>query len=54
MRQNGILYQSGALWSSMTLAENIALPLAEYTTLSSTEIKELVSLKLALVSAIRL
>jgi len=49
MRHNGILYQSGALWSAMTLAENIALPLAEYTDLSSAEIRELVSLKLALV-----
>jgi len=49
MRHSGILYQSGALWSAMTLAENIALPLAEYTDLTSTEIKELVSLKLALV-----
>ncbi len=49
MRKNGILYQSGALWSSMTLAENIALPLAEYTDLSTVEISELVSLKLALV-----
>ena len=49
MRHNGILYQSGALWSSMTLAENISLPLGEYTTLSRAEIKELVALKLALV-----
>ena len=49
MRNNGILYQSGALWSSMTLAENVALPLAEYTNLSTAEIQELVSLKLALV-----
>lgn len=49
MSQNGILYQSGALWSSMTLAENISLPLTENTNLSNTEIKELVSLKLALV-----
>jgi len=30
MRNIGILYQSGALWSSMTLAENIGLPLFEY------------------------
>jgi phospholipid/cholesterol/gamma-HCH transport system ATP-binding protein len=45
----GILYQSGALWSSMTLAENIALPLKEYTSLRPAEIQELVSLKLALV-----
>lgn len=49
MRRFGILYQSGALWSSMTLAENVALPLEEYTSLSPAEIKELVSLKLSLV-----
>ncbi|MCK5888362.1 MAG: ATP-binding cassette domain-containing protein [Methylococcales bacterium] len=49
MRRNGILYQSGALWSAMTLAENIALPLGEYTDLSPTEIRELARLKLALV-----
>ena len=45
----GILFQSGALWSSMTLAENVALPLAQYTRLSPAEIDELVALKLALV-----
>ncbi|MFZ1201077.1 MAG: ATP-binding cassette domain-containing protein [Desulfobacterales bacterium] len=49
MRQVGILYQSGALWSSMTLAENIALPLKQYSTLAKTRIQEIVSLKLALV-----
>ncbi len=49
MRNFGILYQSGALWSSMTLAENISLPLEEYTDLSSNDIKEIISLKLALV-----
>jgi len=49
MRRFGILYQSGALWSSMTLAENVALPLGEYTNLSPAQIKELVSLKLSLV-----
>ncbi len=49
MTRFGILYQSGALWSSMTLAENVALPLKEYTRLSRAEIKELVSLKLSLV-----
>ena len=48
-RRFGILFQSGALWSSMTLAENVALPLREYTKLSAAEIAELVSLKLALV-----
>jgi len=49
MRQFGVLYQSGALWSSMTLAENIALPLEQYTSLKASEIREIVSLKLALV-----
>ncbi len=49
MRGVGILYQSGALWSSMTLAENISMPLKEYTGLSMSEIGEIVSLKLALV-----
>jgi phospholipid/cholesterol/gamma-HCH transport system ATP-binding protein len=48
-RRFGVLYQSGALWSSMTLAENVALPLGEYTDLSPAEIGEIVSLKLALV-----
>ena len=49
MRRFGILYQSGALWSSMTLAENVALPLGEFTDLSSAEINSVASLKLALV-----
>jgi len=49
MRRMGILYQSGALWSSMTLAENIALPLQEYTRLRSSEIQDIVALKLSLV-----
>jgi phospholipid/cholesterol/gamma-HCH transport system ATP-binding protein len=49
MKRIGILYQSGALWSSMTLAENVALPLREYTRLSEPDIRELCSLKLALV-----
>jgi phospholipid/cholesterol/gamma-HCH transport system ATP-binding protein len=49
LRRLGVLYQSGALWSSMTLAENVSLPLAEYTDLSTTEIREVASLKLALV-----
>jgi phospholipid/cholesterol/gamma-HCH transport system ATP-binding protein len=49
VRKVGILYQSGALWSSMTLAENIALPLQEYTDLNPTQVREIISLKLALV-----
>ena len=49
MHRFGVLFQGGALWSSMTLAENVALPLEEYTTLSRREIADIVSLKLALV-----
>lgn len=49
MRRFGILYQSGALWSSMTLAENVALPLEQYTSLDRRQIGKIVSLKLALV-----
>jgi phospholipid/cholesterol/gamma-HCH transport system ATP-binding protein len=48
-RQFGILYQSGALWSSMTLAENIGLPLGEFTDLKPAEIRQIASLKMALV-----
>jgi len=48
-RRFGVLYQSGALWSSMTLAENIAMPLREYTSYSESDIEELVALKLSLV-----
>jgi len=49
MASFGILYQSGALFSSMTLAENVALPLGEYTNLGPRRIREITSLKLALV-----
>ena len=49
LRRFGVLYQSGALWSSMTLAENIGMLLEEYTDLSANEIREAASLKLALV-----
>src|SRR5512135_142605 len=49
MRSFGILYQSGALWSSLTLGENIALPLQQYTDLKPGEIAEIISLKLSLV-----
>ena len=45
----GVMFQAGALWSSLTLAENIALPLAEYTELSKAEISDVVSVKLSLV-----
>ncbi|WP_424674312.1 ABC transporter ATP-binding protein [Candidatus Binatus sp.] len=49
LRHFGVLYQGGALWSSMTLAENVGLPLGEFTDLSESEILEVASLKLALV-----
>ena len=48
-RTFGVLYQGGALWSSLTLGENVALPLEQYTSLSAKEIMEIVSMKLALV-----
>lgn len=49
LKQVGVLYQSGALWSTMTLLQNVALPLQEYTQLPMNSILELASLKLALV-----
>lgn len=49
LRRMGVLYQNGALWSGMTLAENVALPMEQYTELPADAIAELVSLKLALV-----
>lgn len=49
MRRFGILYQSGALWSSMTLAQNVGLPLDEFTDLNPAEIRQVASLKMALV-----
>lgn len=48
-RTFGVLYQGGALWSALTLAENVALPLEQYSRLSAGEISEVVSIKLALV-----
>ena len=48
-RRFGILYQSGALWSSLTLGENIALPLEAYTGLKPREVRSLAAAKLALV-----
>lgn len=48
-RRFGVLFQGGALWSSMTLAENVALPLEQHTRLSPAEIRRVVRHKLALV-----
>jgi phospholipid/cholesterol/gamma-HCH transport system ATP-binding protein len=49
LRRFGVLYQRGALWSSMTLAENVGLPLGEFTDLTPAQIREVACLKLALV-----
>src|SRR5581483_2245185 len=43
----GMLFQGGALWTSLTLRQNVALPLEEYTRLSPREIDEIASFKLA-------
>jgi phospholipid/cholesterol/gamma-HCH transport system ATP-binding protein len=45
----GVMFQQGALWSSMTLAENVALPLGEAHRLSARELRDIAALKLALV-----
>ncbi len=49
LRTFGVLYQSGALWSSMTLAENVGLSLEQYTDLSPRDVREMASLKLSFV-----
>jgi phospholipid/cholesterol/gamma-HCH transport system ATP-binding protein len=50
-RQNiGVLFQSSALFSSMTLNENIALPLREYTDLDSAMINMIIKMKLGMVN----
>lgn len=49
LRRVGVLYQSSGLFTSMTVAENIALPLGEFTDLLPAEIREVASLKLSLV-----
>jgi phospholipid/cholesterol/gamma-HCH transport system ATP-binding protein len=49
LRHMGVLYQNGALWSGLTLAENVALPVEEFTSLEPRAVAEVVSLKLALV-----
>jgi phospholipid/cholesterol/gamma-HCH transport system ATP-binding protein len=49
LRNVGVLFQGGALWSTMTLSENIGLLLEGYTDLTPAEIREVASLKLSLV-----
>ncbi|HTX54625.1 MAG TPA: ATP-binding cassette domain-containing protein [Candidatus Baltobacteraceae bacterium] len=48
-RHFGVLYQRAALWSAMTLAENVGLPLAQFTDLTAEQRREVAGLKLALV-----
>ena len=50
LRKIGVLYQSAALFGSMTLAENVALPILEYTNLSENSVHNLVKMKLKLVN----
>lgn len=47
LQRIGVLYQGGALWSSLSLLENVMLPLEEYTPLELAERAELASMKLA-------
>lgn len=49
VRRFGILYQGGALWSSMNLLENVSLPLEAHTDLSASEVREVAEYKLSLV-----
>jgi phospholipid/cholesterol/gamma-HCH transport system ATP-binding protein len=50
-RQNiGVLFQSGALFSSMTLRENIELPLQEYTDIDNAAINTIIKMKLGMVN----
>jgi len=48
-RRWGVLFQQGALFSNLTVQENVAAPMFEHTTLSRKEIYELADLKVALV-----
>jgi phospholipid/cholesterol/gamma-HCH transport system ATP-binding protein len=48
-REWGVLFQAGALFSSLSIYENIALPLEEYTELTPKMIEEIVRFKINLV-----
>ena len=50
LKRFGVLYQSGALLSALTVKQNIALPLKEFTTLNKEQIDLLIKLKLQLVA----
>lgn len=49
MKRFGVMYQSGALWSSLTLGENISMPLEESGKISTDTVRDLVAYKLSLV-----
>ncbi len=49
LRRFGVMYQSGALWSSLTLAENVGLPLVQFSSFSKRQIRSIVSYKLSIV-----
>jgi len=49
LRLSGILYQQSALWSSMTLAENVTIVLRLFTNLTTAQAREVACMKLALV-----
>lgn len=48
-RQWGVLFQNGALFSSLTVAENVAISLKEYTDLPPSLISDIVSMKISMV-----
>jgi phospholipid/cholesterol/gamma-HCH transport system ATP-binding protein len=50
LKKVGVLYQSAALFGSMTVAENVALPILEYTDLPRESVDHLVKMKLNLVN----
>ena len=47
-RRWGVLFQQGALWTNLTVKENVCAPMTEHTTLSKKDIDELADLKIAL------
>jgi phospholipid/cholesterol/gamma-HCH transport system ATP-binding protein len=49
LKKLGVLFQNGALWSSLTVFENVAMPLEVFTDLGEKEVENLVDYKLALV-----
>lgn len=47
-RRWGVLFQQGALWSNLTVKENVAAPMYEHTDMPKSEVSELADLKIAL------